>query len=76
MDNLSELFKYFLQYAVAPLLALIVWVYKVQHMRVGKLEERIASVEQSTAVIRVMIDNIKDDIKEIKQGIIKLVDRQ
>lgn len=74
-NNILEVVKLVLQYAVAPLAAFFIWMYKKQHTRVDKLEERIIGTEQSVAVIKVMIDNIKDDIREIKHGITKLVDR-
>ncbi len=65
-----------LQYAVAPLGAFCVYTYKKQTEQVTKLEERVASVETSTAVIKVMVDSIHQDIREIKRAIEKLVDRR
>lgn len=75
MDNSWEIIKLLLQYAFAPLAAFLVWTYKKQHNRVDKLEYRVGEVEKSTAVTQVMIDNIREDIREIKHGISKLVDR-
>lgn len=73
--DLLEVVKMFLQYAVAPLAAFFVWTYKKHHTRVDQLEKRLSQVEKSTAIIQVMVDHIKDDIREIKQGINKLIDR-
>lgn len=61
---------------VAPFIAFYIWIFKKHHMRVDKLESRVTNVERSTAVIQVMVDNIKDDIKEIKHGIEKILDRK
>lgn len=75
MRKMDDVIKLILQYAVAPLGAFVVWTYKKQHQKVDKLEDRIASVETSTAVIQVKVDSIHEDIREIKRSIEKLVDR-
>lgn len=72
---MDEILKLILQYAIAPLGAFVVYTYKKQALKVDKLEERIASVETSTAVIKVMVDAIHQDIRDIKRNIEKLVDR-
>lgn len=54
-----------LQYAIAPL-AYILW----------SLWHKVAELEQQQAVTQVMVDNIRDDIKEIRHGIDTLVSRQ
>lgn len=72
---MDEILKLLLQYAIAPLAAFCVYTYKKQSLKVDKLEERISSVETSTAVIRVMVDAIHQDIRDIKRNIEKLVDR-
>lgn len=64
-----------LQYAFAPLAAFCFWVYKKNHQQVDKLAERVASVETSTAVIKVMVDSIHQDIRDIKRNLDKLADR-
>jgi len=64
-----------LQYAVAPLGAFCVWTYKKHNHKVEKLEDRVANVETSTAVIRVMVDSIHQDIRDIKRSLEKLADR-
>ena len=64
-----------LQYAVAPLGALCFWMYKKNHQRVDRLEDRVSSVETSTAVIKVMVDSIHQDIRDIKRSLDKLADR-
>lgn len=73
MDN--DIIHGLLQYAIAPLAAFCIYTYKKQSLKVDKLEERVSSIETSTAVIRVMVDSIHQDIREIKRSIEKLVDR-
>lgn len=72
---MDDMIKLIVQFAVAPLAAFVVWTYKKQHMKVEKLEHRLTNVETSTAVIKVMVDSIHEDIREIKRSIEKLVDR-
>lgn len=72
---MDDVLKLLFQYAVAPLAAFVFWVYKKQHIKVEKLEQRITNVETATAVIKVMVDSIHEDIREIKRSIEKLVDR-
>lgn len=72
---MDDIIKLILQYAVAPLAAFCVYTYKKHALKVDKLEERVSSVETSTAVIKVMVDAIHQDIRDIKRNIEKLVDR-
>ncbi len=74
MDD-PNIFNVALQYAVAPLGAFCFWMYKKNHQRVDRLQDRIASVETSTAVIKVMVDSIHQDIRDIKRSLEKLADR-
>jgi hypothetical protein len=64
-----------LQYAVAPLGAFCFWMYKKNHQTIDKLGDRVSSVETSTAVIKVMVDSIHQDIRDIKRSLDKLADR-
>lgn len=73
--DIADIIKVFLQYAIAPLGAFVVWTYKKQLIKVEKLERRLTNVETSTAVIKVMVDSIHEDIRDIKRSIEKLVDR-
>ncbi len=71
-----DLLNMVLQFAIAPVGAYFFYVYKKQTSRIEELDKRVASIETSTAVIKVVVENIKDDIREIRHGIEKLVDRQ
>lgn len=61
---------------VTPLIGFLLWTWKRQQLAIDELKERQAKSEQSHAVILVMVENIKDDIKEIKYGIEKMLDRR
>ena len=73
---MTEIVNLLLQYAIAPLGVFVFWVWKKQHIKIDQLEHRVASVETSTAVIRVMVDAIHQDIRDIKRSLEKLVDRR
>ncbi len=73
MDN--SILATILQYAIAPVGAFLFWLHKKSTGRIDNIERRVANVERSTAVIEAMIDNIREDLREIKRGIEKLVDR-
>lgn len=74
-NNIWEVVKALLQYAIAPLGAFLIWSFKKHQAKVDSLEQRISQVEKSTAIIQVMVDHIRDDIKDIKAGIDKLISR-
>lgn len=73
MDN--GLISSILEYSIAPVGAFLLWLHKKQSYRMDSIERRVANVEKSTAVIEAMVDNIREDLREIKRGIEKLVDR-
>lgn len=75
-DSTWSVVKVIAQYAVAPLAGVVMWIYKQQHARVDSLEQRMVAAETELATFKVMLDMIRDDIKEIKHGVEKLVDRQ
>jgi hypothetical protein len=75
-NSVMDILKMILQYAIAPLVAFIFWQYKKLHTRVDVHEQRIAGVEKSTAVIQVMVDTIREDIRDIKHGIEKLAEKR
>lgn len=71
-----EIIKSLLIPAFVGLCGLVSWMWKKQHSRVDKLETRVTTVEKSAAVTQAIVDNIREDIRDIKQGIEKLVDRK
>ncbi len=65
---MDDLLRFVLQYAVAPLAAFVLWTYKKQHHKVEKIEDRVALVEVSTAVIQVKVDSIHEDISKSRRA--------
>ncbi len=74
-NTIMALFK-FLPYLLAPLGAFGVWLYKQHDSFVEDMARRLADVEQTRAVTRIMLENMKEDITEIKQSVTKLVERR
>lgn len=71
-DVLSVLFRI----VITPIVGYLFWVWMRQQRAVERLQEKQAESEKSHAVILIMVDNIKEDIKEIKYGIEKMLDRR
>lgn len=71
-----EVVKVVVQFAVAPVLGFLAWVYKRQDIRISELEERMAMSEKDNAVIDVKIDYIFKSIQRIEENIVKLVDKK
>ncbi len=63
--DVLEAAKVAYNYAVAPM-AYIIW----------DLWRRLSKLEKDQVVTQVMVDNIRDDIKEIKHGVDQLISRQ
>jgi ferric iron reductase protein FhuF len=75
MDSIWEIIKLFVA-LISPLVAYLLWTHKRQQLRADKFEIRLSETEKTAAVIQVMINNIREDIVEIKQGVEKLIDRK
>lgn len=52
------------------------WLFKKYATRIEKLEEHVAELDKQQAVTNVLIKELKDDIKEIKRNVERLVDRK
>jgi len=65
-----------LKYAIAPMIAMFFWMFKKHDKKVQSLEARVNILEKDTAVVKSKLDDIKEDIREIKKGIDKLIDRR
>ncbi len=77
MDNaiFSEFLKY-LPYLLAPLGGFGVWLYKQHDSFTENLARRLTDVEQYRAITVVMLENMKEDITEIKGCVAKLAERR
>lgn len=62
-----------LKYAVGPLAILFWWVFRKQDSKVENIENRIKLIEIETAVMKSQIQDMKDDIGEIKYGVREIV---
>lgn len=60
--------------AFSAALGLIVWMFKKHSDRIDDMDKRLVEVEKSNAVIESKLDDMKQDITEIKQGINRLID--
>ena len=65
----------YLPYLLAPLGAFGVWLYKQHDSFVDDMAKRLTDVETHRAVTKCLLDNMKEDITEIKQNVAQLVDR-
>lgn len=52
------------------------WLFKKYAARIEKLEEDIAELDKQQAVTNVLINELRNDIKEIKHNVERLVDRR
>lgn len=73
--SIMDLLKY-LPYLLAPVGAFGVWLYKQHDSFTDNLSKRLTDVEQHRAVTVVMLENLKEDIGEIKTTLYKLVERR
>lgn len=82
MEQLWEYGSKILNWALPLIFGLIAWFYKkletqVQsnNERIDNLERRQNGLEMNTRVLEVKLDDVKEDIREIKRGVEKLIDR-
>lgn len=75
MSEWLEMGKLLLQYAVAPLVAVVAYLFKKQQLKIEELERRVGDTEKMTAILNVKIDSLKDDLRDIKRNIARLVDK-
>lgn len=72
-----EVAKTIVGWMVIPLSGLLAFVmrdYKKHQQRLDNVEKRLAHTEMLVKVIEVKLDDVKDDIKEIKMIISKIFD--
>lgn len=70
-----EVIELILRYAIAPFAMVAWWLFKKQDMRLEMLEKRTNELEHLTSRVEVEIAYISRDIREIKDGINKLIER-
>lgn len=75
-SEVFEVLKTFVTLIVVPLVGGIMYFIKKNFKRLDKVEEDMQEQKTRTAVIESKVDDIRDDIKDIKQGVEKLVERK
>lgn len=71
-----EVVKAILHYAVYPLVGAAGFIMKKHIERIDAVEKDLNETKVRTSVIESKVDDIRDDIKEIKRNVEKLVDRK
>lgn len=61
------------QYIVVACVGWIYAGYQKMHKRIDKLQSRVEELEINAEVSKVMIKNISEDVKEIKEGVNLLI---
>lgn len=74
-NDIWELVRATLQWAIFPCIAAIAYFVRKYIGRVDLMESRVSDLEVRTSVIESKIDDIRDDVKDVKRGIEKLLDR-
>ncbi len=64
------------QWLILPLVAGLTYFVKKHMHNVDRLDQQVREIEVRTAVVESKINDIRDDLKEIKRGVEKLVDRK
>ena len=54
----------------------MVWLYKQHDSYTEELGRRISMIEQTRLVNTLMLENMKEDISEIKVSVTKLIERR
>lgn len=71
-----DVIKSLMQWLVLPLVTGLVYFFKKAHVRLDRLEEDMTGTKTRIAVVESKIDDIREDIKDIKRGVEKLVERK
>ncbi len=71
-----DLIKSTIQWFVLPAIAALAFFFRKYIHRIDKMEDQVREIEVRTAVVESKIDDIRDDLKEIKRGVEKLIERR
>jgi hypothetical protein len=71
-----DVVKTLIQFLVIPLVTGLAYFFKKAHVRLDKLEDDMTGTKTRVAVVESKIDDIREDIKDIKRGVEKLVERK
>lgn len=73
--EIGQLLDIFLKYALAPLAAMIWYMFKKQDGRIEQLEKRMTDNEKTLIELRTEFKYIRQDIASIKDMLVKLSER-
>ncbi len=71
-----ELLKDIVEYAIYPALMVVAFFMRKQIARVDKVEAAVNEQNTRLAVVESKVDDIRTDIKDIKQNVQRLVERK
>lgn len=77
MENgLWELLKGLIQWMLVPAVTALAFFVRKYIQRIEVMEQQVKDIEIRTAVVESKIDDIREDLKEIKHGVNRLIDRR
>lgn len=71
-----EVIKATIQWLLVPSFAALAFFFKKYIGRIEYMEQQVKDIEIRTAVVESKIDDIREDLKEIKHGVNRLIDRR
>lgn len=71
-----EVIKAAVQWLLVPAVAALTFFVKKYIGRIEIMEQQVKDIEIRTAVVESKIDDIREDLKEIKHGVNRLIDRR
>jgi hypothetical protein len=73
--KLVEDLRTIIDYALAPIMAFGAFLVKKHIKRIDDLDLEMRVVKTDVQVLKSKLDDMKDDIKEIKEGVTKLISK-
>ncbi len=72
--HIDDILKLLLQSVILPVLGGIAYFFKRFHHRIDSLEKDVDTLDTRITIVETKIDDIRDDIREIKRGVERLID--
>ena len=73
VNGLWEAGKALIQVVIVPVIGFAFYYFKKNEARMDVLEKDVSEVKTAAKVLDERVNNLKDDIKEIKEGIKELL---
>lgn len=71
-----EVIKASIQWLLLPAVTALAFFVRKYIYRIEHMEQQVKDIEIRTAVVESKIDDIREDLKEIKHGVNRLIDRR